>query len=123
MSQFSEETKKKVVKLHIQDGRIIASLSAEYGASKATISNWVHNYCEECRNNKENRFLKKPRHSSQRKSIRGLSIYHGIPRRIRHPLDAQAHGNPSQRLLQLFEAQESGLLCPQGRFSQQNHSI
>ena len=31
----------------------IASLSAEYGASKATISNWVHNYREECRDNDE----------------------------------------------------------------------
>ena len=44
MSQFTEEIKKKVVKQHIQDGRTIASLSAEYGASKATISNCVHNY-------------------------------------------------------------------------------
>jgi len=48
MSQFTEEIKKKVVKQHIQDGRTIASLSAEYGASKAAISNWVHNYSEEC---------------------------------------------------------------------------
>ena len=48
MSQFTEEIKKKVVKQHIQDGRTIASLSAEYGASKAAISNWVHNLREEC---------------------------------------------------------------------------
>ena len=53
MSQFTEEIKKKVVKQHIQDGRTIASLSAEYGASKATISNWVHNYREECQTNEE----------------------------------------------------------------------
>ena len=53
MSQYPEEVKKKVVKQHIQDGRTIASLSAEYGASKATISNWVRNCREECRNNDE----------------------------------------------------------------------
>lgn len=53
MSQFTEETKEKVVKLHIQNGRTIASLSAEYGACKATISNWVRNYREECQNNEE----------------------------------------------------------------------
>ena len=53
MSQFTEEIKKEVVKQHIQDGRTIASLSAEYGASKAAISNWVHNYREECQTNDE----------------------------------------------------------------------
>jgi len=41
------------MKQHIQDGRTIASLSAEYGASKASISNWVHNCREECRDNDE----------------------------------------------------------------------
>ncbi len=53
MRQFTEETKKQVVKQHIQDARTIASLSAEYGASKATISNWIRNYREECQNNDE----------------------------------------------------------------------
>ena len=46
MSQLTEEIKKKVMKQHIQDGGTIASLSAGYGASKAAISNWVHNYRE-----------------------------------------------------------------------------
>lgn len=53
MGYFTEETKKWVVRCHIQDGRTIASLSAEYGASKATISNWVRNYREECQTNDE----------------------------------------------------------------------
>lgn len=53
MGQFTEETKKRVVRRHIQDGRTIASLSAEYGASKATISNWIRNYREECQTNDE----------------------------------------------------------------------
>ena len=53
MSQFTEDAKEKVVKQHIQDTRTMASLSAEYGASKATISNWIRNYREECRNNDE----------------------------------------------------------------------
>lgn len=37
---------------------------------------------------KENLFLKKQRHSSQRKSIRGLSIYWPISWDIRYPLAA-----------------------------------
>ncbi len=53
MGHFTEETKKQVVRYHIQDGRTIASLSAEYGASKASISNWVRNYREECQTNEE----------------------------------------------------------------------
>mgnify|MGYP000908164839 FL=1 len=48
MQRITDETRKKVVREHIQDGRIIASLAAEYGVSKATVSNWVRAYREEC---------------------------------------------------------------------------
>ena len=99
MQQYNEETRKKVVCERIQDGRIIASLSAEYGVAKSTIPNWVRAYREECQTNdseksqlelmeevrklrqekaeleKENLFLKKRRHSLRRKSISGISIH------------------------------------------------
>lgn len=51
MQTITKETKKKVVKLHIQDGRTIASLAAEYGVCKATVSNWICAYREECHTN------------------------------------------------------------------------
>ena len=51
MTQFSDATRKKIVKQHIQDGRTIQSLAAEYGVSKASISNWVRSYREECQTN------------------------------------------------------------------------
>lgn len=35
------------------DGRTIASLSAEYGISKTTVSNWVKSYHNECQTNDE----------------------------------------------------------------------
>jgi len=41
------------VQKHLQDGRTIASLATEYGASHATLSNWIRNYREECQNNDE----------------------------------------------------------------------
>ena len=44
MQQITDETRKKVVCEHIRDGRTIASLAAEYGVSKAKISNWVRVY-------------------------------------------------------------------------------
>ncbi len=47
MQTIPEETKKKVVKLHIQDGRTIASLAAEYGICHATVSNWIRAYRED----------------------------------------------------------------------------
>ena len=53
MQRFSEETKKKVVRQHIQEGRTISSLAAEFGASHATISNWIKNYRQECQHNDE----------------------------------------------------------------------
>lgn len=48
MQRITDETRKKVVREHIQDGRTLAILSAEYGVSKATVSNWVRAYREEC---------------------------------------------------------------------------
>ena len=51
MQHISDETRKKVVREHIQDSRPINSLAAEYGVSKATISNWVRAYREECQTN------------------------------------------------------------------------
>ena len=53
MTRITDETRKKVVREHIQDGRTIASLAAEYGVSHATVSNWVRSYREECQTNDE----------------------------------------------------------------------
>ena len=53
MNQHTNDFRKKVVILHLRDGRTIASLAAEYGVSKATISNWVKTYREECQTNDE----------------------------------------------------------------------
>lgn len=51
MQNITDATRKRVVCEHIQDGRTLASLAAEYGVSKATISNWVRTYREECQMN------------------------------------------------------------------------
>lgn len=53
MSRITEEIKKKIVREHIQDGRTLKSLAAEYGISHASISNWVRAYREECQTNYE----------------------------------------------------------------------
>ncbi len=39
MNRITDATRKAVVREHIQDGRTIASLVAEYGVSTATVSN------------------------------------------------------------------------------------
>ena len=51
MKGITKEARKKVVREHIQDGRTLVSLAAEYGVSKATVSNWVRAYREECQVN------------------------------------------------------------------------
>ena len=53
MTRISEETRQKVVRAHIQDGRTIAGLVVDYGISGATVSNWVRSYRKECQNNDE----------------------------------------------------------------------
>jgi transposase len=50
---FEPEFKKKIVRLHLEDGRTIRALAAEFGVSKASISNWVSQYRNECQTNEE----------------------------------------------------------------------
>lgn len=51
--RFETEFKKKIVRLHIEEGRTLVSLSKEYGVSKASISIWVNQFREECQINSE----------------------------------------------------------------------
>lgn len=53
MKKITDETSIRVVCEHIQDGRTLKSLAAEYGVSPATVSNWVRAYREECLTNDE----------------------------------------------------------------------
>ena len=100
---YTPEFKKKIVRLHLGEGRTYKSITADYGVSTASISAWCSEFSKECQAKaiadpetkneaelmKENRrlrkeledarkeklFLKKRRHSLQRKSIRGISFY------------------------------------------------
>jgi transposase len=55
MTHYEEEFKKKVVRLHLEEGRTLKSLSDEYGASKAAISKWIKTYREECQTNQDSK--------------------------------------------------------------------
>ena len=49
MSQsYTPEFKKKIVRLHLEDGRTYKSITAEYGVSKASISKWCSEFSEKC---------------------------------------------------------------------------
>ena len=45
---YTPEFKKKIVRLHEEEGRTCKSITAEYGVSKASISKWCRELCEEC---------------------------------------------------------------------------
>lgn len=81
--RYEPEFKNRIIRLHLEEGRTLMSLAQEYGINKASISNWIKAYREECQSNptideeydyfkenlklrkqleeleKENRFLKK----------------------------------------------------------------
>lgn len=49
MSQnYSPEFKKKIVRLHEEEGRTYKSITAEYGVSKVSISKWCSEFSKEC---------------------------------------------------------------------------
>ena len=51
MSQqhYEPEFKKKLVRLHLEEGRTLQSLSAEYVVSKSSITIWCRKFSNECR--------------------------------------------------------------------------
>lgn len=51
--QYEPEFKKKIVRLHLEEGRTLKGLAAEYGVSKASIPIWVKQFREECQTNEE----------------------------------------------------------------------
>ena len=53
---YTPEFKKKIVHLHLEEGRTYKSITAEYGVSKASISKWCSELSEEC----QNKALKNP---------------------------------------------------------------
>lgn len=54
MSQHYEpEFKKRSVRLHLEEGKTLKSLAAEYGVSHASISNWTNQFRNEYQTNEE----------------------------------------------------------------------
>ena len=45
---YTPEFKKKIVRLHLDEGRTYKSITAEYGVSKASISAWCREFSKEC---------------------------------------------------------------------------
>ena len=50
---YTPEFKKKIVRLHLEEGRTYKSITAEYGVSKASISKWCNEFSEECHTSPE----------------------------------------------------------------------
>ena len=50
---YTPEFKKKIVRLHEEEGRTYKSITDEYGVSKASISKWCSELREECQSSRE----------------------------------------------------------------------
>ena len=47
LQSYTPELKKKIVRLHLEEGRTYKSITAEYGVSKASISKWCAEFSQE----------------------------------------------------------------------------
>ena len=50
---YTPEFKKKLVRLHLEEGRTYKSIIAEYGVFKASISKWCSEFSKECQSQAE----------------------------------------------------------------------
>ena len=53
LQNYAPEFKKKIVRLHEEEGRTYKSITAEYGVSKAAISAWCKQFRDECQKSPE----------------------------------------------------------------------
>lgn len=89
---YTPEFKKKIVRLHLEEGRTYKSITAEYGVSKASISKWCSEFSKECQNSpqaqsdydsmRENLRLKRE-NEELRKEILFLNHNHRLSRQCR----------------------------------------
>ena len=49
--KYEPELIRKIVQLHLEEGRTYKSITDEYGISKSAISKWCKEYSEECQIN------------------------------------------------------------------------
>ena len=71
---YAPEFKKKIVRLHMEEGRTYQSITAEYGVSKASISKWCSEFCVHrtvCRNTKRYHLYHRIFHANRY----GIGIY------------------------------------------------
>ncbi len=47
--KYSDELKREVIRLHLEEGRTKKSLNEEYNLGAGTLSNWLKQYREECK--------------------------------------------------------------------------
>ena len=95
LKSYTPEFKKKIVRLHEEEGRTYKSITAEYGVSKASISKWCSEFSKECQTSpqakedygsmKENLRLKKE-NEELRKEIAFLKTSASHPRMALHSL-------------------------------------
>ena len=45
---YEPEFKKRIVRLHLEEGRTYKSITQEYGVSKSAISKWCEEFSKEC---------------------------------------------------------------------------
>ena len=52
--KYKPEFKKKIIQLHMEEGRTYKSISAEYGVSKTAIQHWCDAFSKECHETSQN---------------------------------------------------------------------
>jgi len=76
--KITDELRKEVAREHLNNGRTIRSLAAEYGVSSSAVNAWIQKYREECQNNpqgktqlelmEENRRLRKEKEELEKEN-------------------------------------------------------
>ena len=51
--KYDLNTKKKIIRLHLEEGHSVKSLSEEYNLGSGTLRSWLNKYREECQTNPE----------------------------------------------------------------------
>ncbi len=92
---YEPEFKKKIVRLHIEEGRSIKSLTTEFGIAKSSVSKWCEEFTKECQKQAQ----------SEPETLTELEMLQEI-RRLRKELEEQKKENLFLKKAAAFFARE-----------------
>lgn len=72
---YEPELKQEIIRLYLEEGRTLKSLTEEYNLGKGTLRYWLQNTRKECENNKDGAMIELERLRKQNAELKKENLF------------------------------------------------